>query len=58
MQRHQIDIKLPIQMPVAIGNLNASSINTELEKGYADIAAGRLHELDDVASEMNRSNGV
>jgi hypothetical protein len=44
--------------PAAIGAMNAAELNAELEKGYADVAAGRLHSLDDVVAEMKRDYGV
>ena len=52
------DMKLPIRKPVAIGPMNAAELNIELEKGYADVAAGRFHDLDDVVAEMDRDYGV
>jgi len=39
------DIKLPIRKPAAIGAMNAIELNAELEKGYDDVAAGRVHNL-------------
>jgi hypothetical protein len=44
--------------PVAIGAMDAAELNAELEKGYADVIAGRLHSLDDVVAEMNREYGI
>jgi len=52
------DMKLPTRKPAAIGAMSAEELNAELEKGYADIAAGRLHSLDDVAADMRRNYGV
>ena len=52
------DMKLPMQKPVAIGTMSAAELNAELEKGYADVAAGRLHRLDDVVAEMQKDYGV
>ena len=52
------DMKLPDRKPVAIGAMNATELNTELEKGYADVAAGRLYDLDDVVADMQRDYGV
>ena len=52
------DMKLPVRKPVAIGAMNAEALNSELEKGYADIAAGRLHSLDDVVDDMKMDYGV
>jgi len=45
-------VKLPARKPVTIGAMNAAEINAELEKGYADVVAGRLHDLDDVVADM------
>jgi len=52
------DMKLPSYNPVAIGGMTSAELNAELEKGYADVVAGRLHNLDDVVTEMNRDYGV
>ncbi|MCL2059705.1 MAG: type II toxin-antitoxin system RelB/DinJ family antitoxin [Oscillospiraceae bacterium] len=48
------DMKLPARMPVTIGAMNAEELNNELQKGYDDICAGRLHDLDDVIAEMQK----
>ena len=52
------EMKLPARNPVAIGSMNAAELNAELEKGYADTAAGRLHDLDEVVADMQRDYGV
>ncbi|MDR0883230.1 MAG: homocysteine S-methyltransferase family protein [Oscillospiraceae bacterium] len=38
----------------AVRLMNAAELNNALEEGYADVAAGRLHDLDDVVAEMDR----
>ena len=48
------DMKLPARTPPAIGAMSAAEINYELQKGYDDINAGRLNNLDDVVAEMQR----
>jgi len=48
------DIKLPANKPLAIGSLNPIQLNTELEKGYDDVTAGRLYDLDDVVAEIQK----
>ena len=48
------DMKLPMRKPAAMGAMNATELNAELEKGYADVAAGRLYDLDDVVADMQR----
>jgi len=52
------DMKLPSRTPVAIGSMNTAELHSELEKGYADISAGRLYDLDDVVAGMQRDYGV
>ena len=52
------DMRLPMPQPVAMGALNPAQLNAELEKGYADIQAGRLRSLDDVVADMERDYGV
>ena len=48
------DMKLPARIPQAIGAMSSAEFNVELQKGYDDICAGRLHDLDDVAAEMQK----
>jgi len=52
------DMKLPNRKPVAIGAMDATALNVELEKGYADILEGRLHDIEDIVAEMDRDYGV
>ena len=52
------ETKLPTRKPVAIGEMNATKLNAELEKGYADVVAGRLHNLEDVVADMQRDYGI
>ena len=52
------DMKLPAHKPVVIGSMTTVQLDTELEKGYADVVAGRLHDLDDVVAEMQKDYGV
>jgi len=46
------DMKLPARIPLVITTMSAAELNAELQKGYDDISAGRLHDLDDVIAEM------
>ena len=52
------EMKLPTRKPIAIGAMNTAELNAELEKGYADVIAGRLNDLDDVVAEMKLDYGV
>jgi len=51
-------MRLPANEPVAFGAMAPAQLNAELEKGYADILAGRVHDLDDVVAEMERDYGI
>ena len=51
-------MRLPANEPVAVGAMSPDQLNAELEKGYADILAGRVHDLDDVVAEMERDYGI
>ena len=51
-------MRLPANEPVAFGAMTPAQLNAELEKGYADVVAGRLHDLDDVVAEMESDYGI
>lgn len=48
------EVKLPYEKPVCIGPLSEEELNAELEKGYADIQAGRTKPLEQAIAEMRR----
>jgi len=48
------DMKLPATTPIAVGSLDDTAMNTELEKGYADMKSGRQRSAKDVLADMNR----
>lgn len=48
------EMKLPAAHPTAIGGLSKEQIDTELQKGMDDIAAGRVVSADEVEAEMRR----
>ena len=52
------DMKLPQRKPVALGSLSEAEFNAEMEKGFADMAAGRLRPADDVFADLQRDYGV
>jgi antitoxin component of RelBE/YafQ-DinJ toxin-antitoxin module len=51
-------MRLPFNMPVAFGAMTPAQLNTELEKGYTDVVAGRVHDIDDVVAEMEKDYGI
>ena len=48
------DIKLPQNKPLCVGQLSIEQFNTEIEKGLADLAAGKIVSADSVADRMHR----
>lgn len=48
------DVKLPLNKPLAIGSLSEEQFNREIEKGLADLAAGKVTTADRVADRMRR----
>ena len=52
------EVKLPAQMPVSIGAMSVAELNNELESGYADVVAGRLHDIDDIVADMHQNYGI
>lgn len=52
------DMKLPQSKPLSAGTLTDEQFNAELEKGFADIAAGRVVSADSVAARMRQDYGV
>ncbi len=48
------DVKIPSSRPVDMSALADSEIDAELEKGYADIKAGRTRDASTVFSEIRK----
>ena len=48
------DMKLPQGKPLSMEMLTAEQLDAELEKGMADIAAGRISSAQDVAARMQQ----
>ena len=48
------EVRLPYEKPVCIGALSEEEMNAEIEKGYADIQAGRTKPLEQAIAEMRR----
>ena len=46
------DVKLQQNKPLAIGNLSEEDFNVEIEKGLADLSAGRVTSADRVAEKI------
>lgn len=52
------EMKLPQSAPLAYGSLTKEQFDAEIEKGVADICAGRVYSADDVEMEMKRDFGI
>lgn len=52
------DMKLPKSKPLAFGSLSEEQFNAEIEKGLADLTAGKVVSADSVADKMRRDYGV
>ena len=52
------EMKLPEKQPLAYGSLTKEQFDAEIEKGMADIAAGRLMSSVDLRAKMRETYGV
>ena len=52
------EMKLPKTAPLAYGSLTKEQFDKEIEKGMADVKAGRVYSADDLEAEMKRDFGI
>lgn len=52
------EVKLPASRPLDMSALTDAQMNAELEKGYADMAAGRSKAAKSVFDDIRRDYGV
>lgn len=52
------DLKLPASKPLALGNMTATELDTELTKGLASLANGKGISADDLDSMLNKEFGI
>ena len=52
------EVKLPTKMPMDVGTLTEAELDAELEKGYADVKAGRTRDAKDVFEGIRKDYGV
>ena len=52
------EVKLPAARPLDVSTLTDEQLNAELEKGFADIAAGRTRPAKQVFDDIRRDYGV
>lgn len=52
------DIKLPQSQALNIGSLSDEQFNAEIEKGLADLTAGRVVSAESIADRMRRDYSI
>ncbi len=52
------DVKLPANVPVDVSKLTEEELDAELEKGYADVKAGKARDAGSVFADIRRDYGV
>ena len=52
------EVRLPDTKPIDISTLTEEQLNSELEKGYADITAGRTKSAKKVFEDIRKDYGV
>ena len=52
------EVKLPAAGPLDVSTMTDEQLNAELEKGFADIAAGRARPVKQVFDDIRRDYGV
>lgn len=52
------EMKLPARAPLAYGALTKERFDAEMEKGMADIKAGHVYSVEEVAAELERDYGI
>lgn len=52
------EVKLPVARPLNVSTMTNEQLNTELEKGFADVAAGRTRPARQVFDDIRRDSGV
>lgn len=56
--REGIEVKIPSARPADIRTLSDAEFDAELEKGYADIKAGRTKSVGSVFSDIRKDYGI
>ena len=52
------DLKLPASKPLALGNMTATELDSELTKGLTSLANGKGISADDLDSMLNKEFGI
>ena len=52
------EVKIPDSTPIDISKLGAEELDAELEKGYADVKAGRIKDAKTAFADIRRDYGL
>ena len=52
---NNFDVKIPTSRPLDISDLGAEDLDAELEKGYADMVAGRTKPANQVFADIRKN---
>lgn len=52
------DVKIPTTRPVNVAEMSETELNAELEKGYADIVAGRTKPARQAFADIREDYGI
>lgn len=52
------EVKLPVAKPVAVGSLTKEELDEEIEKGYADMVAGRTVPAEKAFADIRKKYGL
>lgn len=52
------DVKLPTERPISVTELTDAELNAELEKGYADMVAGRTKPARQAFADIRKDYGI
>ena len=52
------EVKIPAARPVDVSEVGEAELNAELEKGYADMAAGRTKSAKQVFADIRKDYGI
>ena len=52
------EVKIPDSTPIDISKLGAEELHAELEKGYADVKAGRIKDAKTAFADIRRDYGL
>jgi addiction module RelB/DinJ family antitoxin len=52
------EVKLPAARPVSVAELSETELNTELEKGYADMVAGKTQPARQAFANIRKDYGI